>query len=227
MKVNLSEFINFNRCCPVCKGPLTLYMQWIDTALFKGTEIKEKGYQFDKVDNCSSLKTDEETSFFMYQDGNSFQIEFLSDDMNSKLKNGTSFFFYVCNNEAIRDQVTDYDINVYKVCYYRSSSFLDYMKKDDAWILEDKSPGRVNETETLIYKTQDTILEKTYVLCLDHGQNKTHFWHFCLSPEEKKNPNFEPNTIDREMPLMNTRPKFEIEPKEKIIERFESWVLMS
>ena len=44
MRTRTPEFVNHNKICPVCNNPLTLYLQWTDSLLFKAEEVESKVY---------------------------------------------------------------------------------------------------------------------------------------------------------------------------------------
>jgi hypothetical protein len=70
-------------------------------------------------------------------------------------------------------------------------------------------------------------LEKVYLVNLDHENSHTQLWHYSVTDEQKKQEHFKPNVFDKKMPLLTVRPKLDLEEREKLITRFDNWILMS
>jgi len=139
------------------------------------------------------------------------------------------YFYYLCNPRAINDLGYDHQIDIYYGCYYRSTPLIqlgeDKSKPQQLLVKYIQDNGIINRDEYYVVKNKTGDLEKVYLIVLDNEEKKTVFHHYTVTDVEAAQENFEPKLLEREMPLLNTRINFE--DKEKLINRLESWVIMS
>ena len=225
--MNLKSFLDFNHTCPVCAEPLTLYMQCNDNSLWAANKIKN-GFVFNpyKVVNEPFNSAD---SITLYTNSAEPRFEFNGQFVSRDFKTWFLNFFYMCNRAGLNVKGTSgFDFNPYYACYFRSSPWLEFVKEGNSWNLKTVNPDddvRVNNDETFCFKQVDQDKEKVYVLNLDYETDKTRLWHYVATTTQRDDEFYEPSLFEKEMPLVNTRPKFE--NKDKFIDRMDSWILMS
>jgi hypothetical protein len=146
------------------------------------------------------------------------------------------FFFKACGTEAFEDNKTDYDINVYDICYYRSSPFYEFVRSSvdgEFWGLRAFSEireGLTNRDETFVFKTMnEEELEKVYILNLDHESENTKLWYYTTTPEQReKQEAFEPKFFEKtDLPLLRSPPNLSSENRDKLVAKLDTWILMS
>jgi hypothetical protein len=232
--MNLCDFLHFNDSCPVCGKELSLYMQVSKSALWKAKKTKEGVYQFQQC----LLKKDtwEEKDYMSLSDlGDQFKTEFNSSKLGNDSKTWQLFFFKICGTEAFVDNRFDYDINWYEACYYRSSPWFEFKNhptEKKKWQLEPASEehyNMVNREECFVFKnTKVEGVEKVYALSLDYEGKHTKLWHYSTTPEQRALAEFEPNIFEKDdLPLLKHRPDLRMETRDKLISRFESWIILS
>lgn len=232
---NLHNFLAFNEACPVCGNPLTLYLQWLDSVCFKAEKRGPGRYHFEQF-KCTELAIADQYIDLLSRIQHT-ETRFSSNRIAEAAKTHQMYFFFLCNQDGIKttrsftNTKDDYEINIYKSCYWRSTPLMEYKKQDDQrWQLETVNPDEaslVNADEVFSFKKTVGDEEKVYTLQLGYGEDKTGFMFYSVNEEQKKDNNFEPNIFDKTMPLMGTRPDFSLEHREKLIDRFDSWILVS
>lgn len=70
-------------------------------------------------------------------------------------------------------------------------------------------------------------MEKVYIMNSDNEKKETTLWHYTVTDEEKKIKGFRPKMFEKTLPLLNQRPKLGPDDREKLIERFDGWIIMS
>jgi hypothetical protein len=231
--MNLCEFLHFNQECPVCGEPLTLYAQVLDGPLWKAKRPTIDVYHFEQL-KCKDeeLKTDD--FFWITEQSNTFDVDFSSSKVYQKSKTWTMFFFFMCNQDGIEDTPREgYGINPYIACYYRSTPFMDFKQNPDHnWRLVradefDAIEGSIRDEIFVFKANQNNGNEKVYVFNTDYESKSTILRYYTVSPDDRKNKEFDPKVFKKELPLLNVRPNFNIEQREHLISRFDSWILMS
>lgn len=230
--MNLCEFLHFNQDCPVCGEPLTLYMQVLDGTLWKSERANSSQYIFEQLKLKDEKFKDDYIVLMDHQDD--FKIEFSSPSLIQDSKRWNMLFFFICNQDAINDpKRATYEIEAYIACYYRSSPILEFKKNEDnVWRLglvdEPNAPEGIIRDEVLIFKVnQDNGNEKVYMLSVDYQLKNTTLRHYVIPKDERNNIYFDPNVFEMELPLMNIRPNFNLDQREQLISRFDSWIIMS
>lgn len=225
---NIKEFLDFNTHCPICNNELTLFAQFDDSTCFKASQSEDIIY-FEPFKKLGELSNDD---FFELSRKN-FKLKFNS----SKVLEESSkqlYFFYLCNPAGFTDKYnnTDYEINVYKMCYYRSTPFIDVIKekyktKKRIMKVSELDESLSNKDETFAIKTDDGSMEKIYILHLNYGDKKTILWHYTVTTDQRKDSTFKPSVFEKELPELTVRPKLGVEDRDKLINKLDSWVLMS
>lgn len=232
--MNLCKFLHFNDACPSCGKPLTLFMHVSQSALWKAEALPNGEYKFQQF--LLKKETWSEDDFMTLRDLDShFETEFNTSKLGRDSKTWQLFFFKVCNIEAFNDNKWDYDINLYDVCYYRSSPFYEFKnhpKDHKKWQLEATVPEHadlINRDESFVFKQSNQAgLEKVYALNLDYDARHTKLWYYTTTPEQRAEAQYEPKIFEKtDLPLMGTRPNFSPEGREKLISRLDGWILMS
>jgi hypothetical protein len=146
------------------------------------------------------------------------------------------FFFKACGTEAFEDNKTDYDINTYDICYYRSSPFYEFMPSSFPYgprlirSFSEIREGLTNRDETFVFKTMNKEeLEKVYILNLDHESEKTKLWYYTTTPEQReKQEAFEPKFFEKnDLPLLRSPLDLRLENRDKLVAKLDTWILMS
>jgi len=245
----MKDFLNFNQHCPICKEPLTLYMQWTGSQidyvkkLFVSSRLDNKVIMFEehavfKNKSNSGFGTDygdkkkklPEIVMLLKEEGNNYIASFNTLSTAKMAKEQDSvYFYYLCNPRAINDLGYDHQIDIYYGCYYRSTPLIqlseDKSKPQQLLVKYIQDNEIINKDEYYVVKNKIGDLEKVYLIVLDNEEKKTIFHHYAVTDAEAAQENFEPKLLEREMPLLNTRINFE--DREKLINRLESWIIFS
>lgn len=232
---SLRNFFNFNKTCPICDKELELYLQLDDSICFKA-EKYDDGNIFTPF-MCKKVDLNEE---YIYVSNVGDQISFSSYCLSNEVKSKQMYFFYLCNADGFEsrkrysysdlDSKEDYELNVYKSCYWRATPHLDLYLDNDNWDLKVTNPDNiniVNDNEIFCFKKKLVDVEKVYILNLNSSENVTGFVSYSVTESQLKDFNFNPNLFDKSMPLLSIRPDFSINNRDKLINRFESWIIMS
>lgn len=221
------NFLNSCSVCPSCGENLTLYLQIINGGLFKANRLDENTYRF--IDAKASNDPDYYTDVIIGE-GGSFKSEYKLSSLVNNFKNYEYFLFYLCNLNGIvlKGSGTDYEINLYKSCYYRSTPVLRHYNLDnDDWEFYKDSDGKViNKNESFRFSELKSGTEYIYMLSLDYEESKIKFWHYTVN-EEQKASGSGVKLFEKELPLMNERPDFSIENRSVLLNKFYNWVLLS
>jgi len=228
--MKLNEFIHFNQRCPICDNDLTLYLQMKDSVCFRARKQKQNIYHFEPY-KCLNKAISERDYIDLYDFGKDFETKFSSSQMAAEAKRAQLYFFYMCNDHGFEDETNDYTINIYHGCYYRSTPFLEYQKTSKkSWVLKAIDPDRenlINQEEVFSFSRTVNGVEKIYMLNFDNHNNKTVFMHYAVSEEQRKDKDFSPSVFEKEIPPLNARPNFAPANRERLLDRFDSWIIMS
>lgn len=230
--MELTDFLHFNARCPVCDNDLTLYLQWTSSILFWAKKSKRNIYRFEPF-KCKDPEIISDSDFIeLYDYGNTNEIKFSSSKIATEARRKQMYFFYLCNDNAFQDtNKGDYEINVTAGCYYRSTPFLEFHKKSrNKWDLQtvDKNQSKlINNDEVLAFIKSSNGIEKVYMLQFDGSNAKTIFVHYSVTEEQMRNKDYEPNVFEKEIVDLSVRPNFSLDNREKLINRFDSWIIMS
>lgn len=225
----LNKFINYNRHCPQCGKPLHLYMQWFNSILFIGQEYKKDTYLFTPTIIPNNKKDFKENFMILTGHDQFIETEFDSPSLFNEAKRVPIYFFYVCNPTGIKENHGECEIWLNKACYYRSTLLFEFKKNEDKniWNLQftDHQPNIVNKDESIAFSSTINDLTKIYMITFDYELNHTMIYHYSITEIQKKDKSFHPNIFEKKIPLLNPIPNlFE---KDKLIKKFDTWILMS
>lgn len=232
--MNLHEFLHFNRKCPICDEPLHLYMQWVNSVCFEAKQLDEEAYYF-KPFKCFGKDSDADgikEEYIILQDKEDVETIISSSKLKEESRKYQVYFFFVCNPAGFKDKgYRDYELNLFKTCYYRSSPFFEFKQKENKeWQLEHTLPetrGLVSHDESLCFKILGKEHERVYMLNLNYDKKETKIWHYTVNESDKSTKGFQPKLFSKTLPLLTNRPDFGFESREKLIDRFDSWIIMS
>lgn len=219
--MHLNDFLNFNNSCPICNKELTLYMQIRDSFCLKGTRVNEN-YHFTQC-----FTDDSNNNKIILENRNNSHRIITSRSIKKILNDNMFFFFYLCNEKGMIAEYADYYIDIYYGCYYRSS--FDLKLNNNKTKFCNKNIININSNEgfsiTSIDNNKD--IEKVFLLNFDYTNNVTDFYFYSSSEEERNEENFKPKLLIQSMPILLNRPYFDNESKIRLIQKMESWVMMS
>ena len=207
-------------------------MQWVDSVCFKAVKMRNDVYKFFPFFGNKDNEDIRDDDYMLLQDKhNNIDVSFSSNKMVKESKRFMIYFFYLCNPSGIHvKEWGDYEISLYKGCYYRDTPFYEFEKGDDKrWYLQpkDKSLTNIIGHESYSFKQVKNEYEKVYMVSLDYEKAITTLWYWGATLEERSHPDFKPNLFEKDMPLLKTRLKAGIQDREKTIDRLNSWILMS
>ncbi len=231
--MKLNDYLHTNEACPVCGEPLKLYMQVTDGPLWKSSQVSANTLIFEKSTRLPpSEGTVSGDYFWITRNGDNYNFNFSGSSILQHSKTWYVFFFYLCNDKAIENKYgTDYEIDPYKACYYRSCPFMEFVLDSDTkeWTLKLSQEIDSNtRDEICIFKTHhEDGLEKVYILSLDYEFKLTTLRFFKTFPQDRLSEDFEPKIFKKELPLLGVHPNFDISERDKLIDRLNSWIIMS
>lgn len=229
--MSLCKFLQFNQVCPICEEPLTLYMQWHNSTLWKGEAIGVNEYRFDQF-KFPNKELGKNAEFSLFHDEDKFNIV-ANDKVLQVAAKQSLHFFFVCNKNGFEDRGTgDYELNLYHACYFRSSADMEFKQTPDkTWSLDSfqvNGNDLVSQEESFAFKKSlEPDLERVYLLSLKHGEDSTELWFYETNAAQRADDNFEPKLFEKKMPLLKVRPKLSPKSRDKLLSRFDSWILMS
>lgn len=232
--MNLHDFLHFNRKCPICDEPLHLYMQWVNSICFEAKQLDNKAYYFkpfkgfNKDADTDSVKNE----YLILEDNDNAELHISSSKLEEESRKYQIYLFFVCNPAGFKDKgYRDYELNLFKTCYYRSSPFYEFKKNPDGkWDLDHTLPetkGLVSHDESLCFKILGKDNERVYMLNLNYDKKETKIWHYSVPETERNTKGFQPKLFSKTLPLLTNRPDFGFDAREKLIDRFDSWIIMS
>ena len=224
--MSLKKFIDFNKICPKCGNQLSLYLG-TNTKFIKAIHDMDGGYIFAENDDCKNfnkIKSEDDVNFTVSYEEKEDISYYSSKD---SLLESDIIFFYICNCDAINATKWDYSINVYDACYYRGSQKFSIKNIDGENILKlhENSKDVINHEESFCFDIMKNNVEYVYFLSLKYVGQKTVLWHYTVNEEQAKDEYYNPNIFEKELPLLTNRPDFS--NSDKMIERFDSWIIMS
>lgn len=232
--MDITQFIQFNNSCPICGENLTLYMQWEHSVCLKSQQVNSKHLHFEPFKIMKSLDEGNHSVDIIKNDTH-LNIKLNSNKLQEISKTTQVYFFYLCNESGFKDKGGyDFEISLYKGCYYRSTPWLKFKRtksKRNGRLLLDASnelnKDLIMKDESFSFKSTINDVERVYMLNLDYEGQETSLWHYSATEEQKSQAGFKPNLFEKKIPLLNKRPDFSLENRDKLIDRFDSWILMS
>lgn len=234
--MNLCDFLHFNDRCPICDEPLTLYMQWINSICWKGVPIENNLYRFNSFigikDNNKKLENE---YVLLWDNGPTFKIEMSSSETRREAETHSIYFFYLCNSAGFKVKTWgDYEISLYRGCYYRSTPLMEFYKSDERKskdrflkLINPDNQELINKDESYSFKDIHDGYEKVYMINLDYEDKKTTLWHYSTTTKEREAHDFSPKLFNKDIPLLTTRIKAGLEDREKLLSKLNGWILMS
>lgn len=234
--MKLNDYLHTNEKCPVCGEPLKLYMQVTDGPLWKSSQVSSDTLIFEKNTPLAPLDgVVSDDYFWINRRGDDYNFNFSGSSIFQHSKTWSIFFFYLCNEKSIENKYgRDYEIDPYRACYFRSCPFMEFGLDNKAgkWALElasgaDAIDGNTRDEICIFKIPQENGLEKVYILSLDYEFKVTTLRFFKTTAEDRVSDDFEPKVFKKELPLLGARPNFDISERDKLIDRLNSWIIMS
>ena len=229
--MQFQSFLNFNHNCPICKNPLHLYMQWTKSKLFKGKYIDQNTYIFFLDNNLTSSDKSLQDYTILSLKDNLAELTCSSDSLIKQAKICYIYFYFICNPKGIiKNNFEDYHISQYKACYYRSSILTELNSYNINCNLIPVNPDfkdLINKDESYVFKSYQNNVEKVYILLLDWETNDTTLYYYSVSDQQKIDFNFKLNIFQKTLPMLNKRPNTSIEYRDKLLSKFNNWILLS
>lgn len=220
--MKISSFINFNKLCPCCNNKLHLFMATglnSNPILWRGN-VFENYIEFNK-------KSDPTEKFKIIENQDDHILEKYS-AITKHLWVHHFYFFYICNPKAIKIKDSKgFEILAFDSCYYRSSPMMHSINMSTRKIeIVNLDEENIVNTEEVFSVNYDTNTEtKAYCVSLNYSTNKSKFWYCRYSIETLNKDNVK--IFELEMPLIKNIPSFLPEDREKLVEKFNYWILMS
>jgi hypothetical protein len=149
----------------------------------------------------------------------------LTSRIRTKINVTPIYLFYVCNPDSVVKSTAK--VNVYNVCSHKSSSSIQ-LKGEQAFDAQTtNSDAPLISHETFSFHKNVNDIEKTYIINLNHEKKLTNFYYFTATQKQKDDPNYRPTLLQKELPFLNKRPDFSLKNRDALINKFESWVIMS
>ena len=107
---------------------------------------------------------------------------------------------------------------------------MDFVNKGEGWELQygAHDGNFINRNETFVFKkNQSDGLEKVYYLDLDSELQKTKLLYYVSTEAERALEDFDPNIFETETDFLLNRPDFSLANRNRLLERFDSWIVMS
>lgn len=231
--MNISQFLHFNEACPVCGKDLTLYMSVDGHGLWKANRVAPNVHRFHQHTSQGDEKYGADDYVQLYDFGAIHDMKFNSSKLGRESKTWQLFFFKLCGNDSINDNTMEYDINWYESCYFRSSPFYQFEHQTDKkWLLQVVNPDHkelLNRDESFVFKKMDSEkVEKVYLLNMDAETSITKFYYYTTTETQRNTESFEPNIFEKtDLPFLKTRPDFTVQNRERLLDRFDTWILLS
>lgn len=227
--MNIYDFFTYDKECFVCQNTLQLYMQFSDGTLWKASYDYLKDYIEFKQFKCKKKEFDN-CSFFLTIKEHGLIYNIDCAELNQKFKTLNIFFFSLCNKDSFEDCGDDYYINPYLSCYYRSSNFMEVKQNSDKeWSLQfllNQEFSKINNVfkdEIFTFKKDTDLCEKIYILNMDYENNQSILKYYTINKDKS------PSSIDfdKTLPLPSIRPNFDIHSRNELIDKFDTWILLS
>lgn len=201
-----------------------------DSVCFRARKQKQNIYHFQPY-KCLNKSISEFDFIDLYDYGKDFETKFSTSQMAAEAKRSQLYFFYLCNDHGFDDNESDYTINIFNGCYYRSTPFLEFQKTTKkSWSLKTIDPDHnnlVNQEEVLSFSRKIEDLEKVYILVLSSSDKKTVFMHYSVNKDQKNDVTYNPPLFEKEMPSLVNRPNFSLSNRDRLLDRFDSWLILS
>jgi hypothetical protein len=218
------NFLQLANKCPVCQNLLSLYLVISSIGTFKCNNnfVKNKKNRFSFYplkDNIFELSNSVLPSDFINitaQKNNNFNLNINSESLFKELIDKYLSFFYLCDLSAINDCSNSKDINNYEIdacncCYVKFTNLLSFSKDKQITLSLNSNTPTLEEIFNINHN------DDSYILVNDFNRNKTIFYY-------QNNKSID-SSFNSEFNLLSNTLDFS--DKNKIINKFKSWILMS
>lgn len=232
--MKFDKFIDFNSRCPICDEPLTMYLQIMGSTYLKGIPIlgsSNRSYRFEQIKNIDKTFKDEYINV-NFNDTDTY-MKFSSINLKKKLLKSQLYFSYLCNENGFKVKEHDsyYEVYLYHGCYYRSTILLDFVRdKSGECLIKPAVKGThklINSDEAFSLKRKVDDLEKVYMVNISYENKNTTLWYYTCTDEQAKDKDYTPKIFEKQLPLLKTRPNFDLKDRDKLFARLDNWILMS
>ena len=224
--MNIKQFLDYNTNCPICNNELILCMQWSNVGFERDrlflSYYQDRMFHFTEhpknIKPISMQKNKKEVNIEMFLDCDA-RISFNSLDAEKcSQEQDDIYFFYICNPDGITFEGSEYNINLYHSCYYRSTPFTNFNKKEITF----KQP-LTNRDENFSLKKKG----KAYLVSSNYEDKKTTLWYYTFTEEEEKNEHFEPRIFEQDLPLLPNGFDFSLENRDHLLDKLYSFIILS
>lgn len=227
--MDLHEFIT-DDMCPVCGNTLTLYAQAIGDACFKASY--RNGSKVEFVQHIPEASGEPDKFILKAEDGDG--LIYMVERLRSKYEQFPFYFFQLCNTDSLTVKkstlsIDKYEINASKACCRRSTKRMPitvHNKYSCLFKLELPFPeNSVLRSERFGFNRWVRNQQKVYVLSLDHDTKSSRLWYYSCTEEDLCNKDFEPKVFFKDIGALSK--KMDFRNTDALMDRFDSWVLMS
>ncbi len=223
--MNFKDFLNFNKKCPICGHFLSFYMQATNFSL---SSTKSILFKF----NDLLLNSEYDFAFIPSFKGISHitkNIVYLDPEemtLYTDTKISDVYFFFICNPKGISNigNSYDYEIELYRSCYYRSTKY--YNLSGNQLMAAFGEFGNYNSVlrdEAFVFKYLSFPKEKVYLYSLNYENNNSILWHYGfdqISGDKSE-------VSETKLSFPSERPDFSLAARHKLINKFNSWITFS
>lgn len=231
------SFLDFihNNICPVCNNELTLYMKWVDRhqvlKLFKTSQKEKEFFQLQEQSISFGLSKDKKILMILQDQINDYKLQFSSLSAEEKAEEQEMVqFFWLCNPSALKiiEGATNYEIVLYDGCYYKNSQSYQFSFDEKKLIRLNHHPDdNYQGIESFCIKNKIGDLEKIYYVSLDHVSQEIIIIYYSITDEQNLDENFVPSILEKRLPLINYDLDLKLYNRDKLISKFDKWILMS
>jgi hypothetical protein len=146
---------------------------------------------------------------------------------------GQIYFFYLCNEDGFNPKFNgmDYDISIRDGCYYRDTAFFDLEEHNNAYAcrlsVSDLDEHIINRNEAFSISNTQNDIERFFSLAIDYLENKTTFYHYTLDKNLAGPLTGDVSLFEKTFNNLIVRPDFSIENRDKLLSKFNNWLMLS
>ena len=108
---------------------------------------------------------------------------------------------------------------------------LDFLRnKSGEYVLKPAVKGThnlINSDESFSLKRKIDDLEKVYMVNIGYENKLTMLWYYTCTDEQAKDKDYNPKIFEKQLPLLKTRPNFDLKDRDKLFSRLDNWIIMS
>lgn len=210
--MNVHDFFNYNSNCPLCGKELTFFLQWFDEKI---PWMNEKLFiqQGDRFQEYLLNKQIEDNKDFFFQIKLD-KIQFNCQSTKKILSSGTSYFYALCNPNAVELNGEQFKVDLFKACYYRAAPYITLPKIDFSMVNLNESFSMSNREEELL---------KVYIFIQNYEENTSSLFYYTANKLQEEDELYVPEVFEKVLPLA----KLDINDKNKLIEKLNTWINFS